>query len=103
MPNPAKIMGEGHCGRDMRLSRGIMQDDAEERRAQDKRDLEFFRSRVRPTCSDLWRLAEKPSKFNGIHSGSGSDEMVWPLLASVVAFLLLAWAGMIDRVASILL
>ena len=80
-----------------------MQDELEERRKQDKRDLEFFRSRIRPTCSDLWRLAEKPSEFNAMRSGGGrSDEMVWPLIASAAVFLLLAWAGMIDRVASIL-
>jgi hypothetical protein len=80
-----------------------MQHDVEERRAQDKRDLEFYRSRVRPTSSDLWRIVEKPPKFNDLRQASQPDELMWPLLASVIAFLLLAWAGMVDRVASILL
>jgi hypothetical protein len=79
-----------------------MQDDAEERRAQDKRDLEFFRSRIRPTCSDLWRITEKPSQFKGMQNESRPDELIWPLLASVAIFLLLGWAGMIGRIASIL-
>lgn len=79
-----------------------MQDDVEERRAQNKRDLEFFRSRVRPTCADLWRIVEKPPKSNVLRTPPRPDELIWPLLASVAAFLLLAWAGMIDRAASIL-
>jgi hypothetical protein len=80
-----------------------MQDDVEERRAQDKRDLEFYRSRMRPTCSDLWRIVENPHKFKAMGSIDKPDETIWPLLASVAAFLLLAWAGMLDRVALLLL
>ena len=79
-----------------------MQNDVEERRARDKRDLEFFRSRIRPTCSDLWRIIENPPKINWMHNESRPDESIWPLLASVAVFLLLAWTGMIGRIGALL-
>ena len=79
-----------------------MQDDVEERRAQDRRDLEFFRSRVRPPCSDLWRIVENPPKFKGMPNESRPDELIWPLLASVAIFLMLAATGMIGRIEAIL-
>jgi hypothetical protein len=79
-----------------------MQNDIEERRAQDKRDLEFYRSRIRPTCSDLWRVVENPPKFKGMQGEGRPDELIWPLLASLAIFLILASTGMIERIGSIL-
>lgn len=43
-----------------------MSDDAEERRQQDLRDLEFYSQRVRPTVSDLLRTNELSRKNNRI-------------------------------------
>ena len=40
--------------------RGCMPDDREDRRKKDLRDLEFYRQRVRPSATDLWRTLEKP-------------------------------------------
>jgi len=37
-----------------------MPDDREDRRQKDLRDLEFFRQRVRPSATDLWRTLERP-------------------------------------------
>jgi hypothetical protein len=37
-----------------------MPDDREDRRQKDLRDLEFFRQRVRPSATELWRTREKP-------------------------------------------
>jgi len=41
-----------------------MRDDREERRRQDMRDFEFFRRRLRPTATELWRLIDKPKDIN---------------------------------------
>jgi hypothetical protein len=79
-----------------------MQDDTEERRAQDKRDLEFYRSRIRPTSADLWRIVENPPKFNGMRNEGRPDELIWPLLASVAILLMLALTGMIGQIGTIL-
>jgi hypothetical protein len=35
--------------------RGRMPDDREDRRQKDQRDLEFYRQRVRPSATVLWR------------------------------------------------
>jgi hypothetical protein len=40
--------------------RGCMPDDREDRRQKDRRDLEFYRQRVRPSATDLWRTLERP-------------------------------------------
>jgi hypothetical protein len=37
-----------------------MPDDREDRRQKDLRDLEFYRQRVRPSATDLWRTLERP-------------------------------------------
>jgi hypothetical protein len=39
-----------------------MRDDKEERRQKDLRDLEFYRQRVKPSATDLWRILEQPRK-----------------------------------------
>jgi hypothetical protein len=37
-----------------------MRDDREERRQKDLRDLEFYRQRVKPSATELWRTLEQP-------------------------------------------
>ena len=39
-------------------------EDREDRRQRDLRDLEFYRQRVRPSAADLWRTLEKPRGNN---------------------------------------
>jgi hypothetical protein len=39
-----------------------MRDDREERRQKDLRDLEFYRQRIKPSATELWRTFERPRK-----------------------------------------
>ena len=50
-----------------------MSDDKEERRQQDLRDFEFYKRRVRPTASDLWRIIDDPGK----NHMTGSERRCW--------------------------
>jgi len=43
-----------------------MRDESDKRRRQDMRDFEFFRRRMRPTATQLWRLIDKPNDINVI-------------------------------------
>jgi hypothetical protein len=43
-----------------------MADDKEDRRQRNLRDLEFYRSRVRPSATDLWRTIEKAGYHRGL-------------------------------------
>jgi hypothetical protein len=43
-----------------------MPDDREDRRQQNLRDLEFYRQRVRPSATDLWRTLEKRRNTNDV-------------------------------------
>lgn len=43
-----------------------MRYDKDERRRRDMRDLEFYRRRLRPTASELWRLIDKPKDIKVI-------------------------------------
>ena len=42
----------------------MSEEDREDRRQKDLRDLEFYRQRVRPTAADLWRALERPRGNN---------------------------------------